>query len=424
LLKIKNHIILLCAILFCLAACKKKKSNLPNLNESFLYNDTNPFGASVAYDILQNSFSTEKIILNKKDIGENYDWAYENNAVYFSVSKNFYPEERDITALLDFAYKGNTAFISANHFDEDFLGKLFCTNNPTEAGFIQYPYQDTKTIIIPELSLYADSASYFYNPFTNYFSSIHSKYARKVGVNNDGKTNMFVFYWGKGRIYVHCEPRAFSNYFLLTKDNHLYMKQIAQMLPTKEMGSTQKIFWDNVYSKRNYPKSKKNDSSSTLSEIFKHPPLKAAFWILFSMLLLYILFGIKRKQREIPVVKPIENNSIAFAEAIAGLYLNKKDNKVIADKIITYFNEQIRTKYFLNIQIQDNSYADVLSRKAAVPIELTKQIAETIKTINKNTIITDTQLLALNGLMERFNKKQNSIPQNSIPQDNNKNYKI
>lgn len=182
------------------------------------------------------------------------------------------------------------------------------------------------------------------------------------------------------------------------------MKQIVQMLPENEDGQAQTIFWDNVYSKRNYPKSKNNEDKSTLSEIFKHPPLKAAFWILLALLILFILFGIKRKQREIPVIKPMENNTIAFAEAMAGLYLSKKDNKVIADKIITYFNEQIRTKHFIHLQAHDNSYADILSRKTGAPFETTQQLAETIKLINKNTTVTDTQLLVLNGLLERFNK--------------------
>ncbi|MFN8247216.1 MAG: hypothetical protein U0T56_12660 [Ferruginibacter sp.] len=40
---------------------------------------------------------------------------------------------------------------------------------------------------------------------------------------------------------------------------------------------------------------------------------------------------------------------MAFTETIARLYLQKKDNKNIADKMIMYFNEFIRTHYFLPV---------------------------------------------------------------------------
>ena len=405
-IKNKYHIILLSCAFLALAACSKKQSKLPDLRESFAYTDTKPFGSSVAYSMLQNAYPTSTVSINKKDIGENYDWAYENNAIYFSISKNYYPAERDITALLEFAYKGNTAFISANKFDDELLNKLYTKNNSSSQTLIRYPMQQTTTAIIPELSLYADSASYFYYPFTNNFSELHNKYGRMVGINANGNTNLFVFFWGKGRIYLHAEPRAFSNYFLLTKDNYLYMKQILQMLPAKDINSTtQNIFWDNFYTKRNFPKTKKDDSASTLSEIFKHPPLKAAFWIFLSLLILFILFGMKRKQRMIPVVKLAENNSIAFAETIARLYLNKKDNKVIADKIITYYNEQIRTKYFINLQASEVGYADAVSRKAGVAIETTQKLTNTIIEINRSVKVSDVQLLMLNGLIEQFFKK-------------------
>ncbi len=398
-MSIKKHHIFLTLLLITFAqACTQKKSPLPDLRESYSYIDNKPFGTSLAYAIFKNAYPENKIELSKKEIGDNYNWTTDTASLYFNISRNFYVTDRDAEALLEFVYKGNTAFIATATIDTFLLNKLFCKLVTVDNYFMQ-EYSNTNIKYTDKLNQYKEEYSYFYYPFANYFSEINGSYARVVGYNEAGNTNMFAFLWGKGRFYFHCEPRAFSNYFLLTKNNYLYMQQLLQMLPQ----APQYIYWDNFYGKKNYPANPK--SGSSLSVILKYPPLKAAFFISLFSLLLFILLGLKRKQRIVPVVKPIDNTSIAFAEAIAGLYLSKKDNKVIADKMITYFNEHVRTKYFLNIHISDSTYADILSRKSAVPIDITKQLTDTILSINASVKVSDEQLLSLNGLVENFFKR-------------------
>ncbi len=397
-----SNIILFFTTCVCVYACKQKNDALPDLKESFLYTDNRPFGSAVAYQMLTNVYPKNTIEIGKKQFGENYGWHYDTSSLYINISKNYYTNQRDEESLLDFVYRGNTAFISSNRFSDSLMSKLYCK---------QYQVYDIlnfenlqKTIVQYEnkIALYKDSFNYFYLPFINYFDSINNLYARAVGFNNNGKTNMFMFLWGKGKFYFQCEPRAFSNYFLLSNNNYKYMQQALQMLPT----APDNIYWDNYYAKKNYISSENSSNrSSSLSEIFKHPPLKAAFEISLVLLLLYILFGLKRRQRIVLTEKPTENTSIAFAEAIAGLYLSKKDNRVIANKIITYFNEKVRTKYFINMNVNDSGYADVLSRKADVPIDITKQLAAKILSINASEIVSDNELLSLNGLIEKFFKK-------------------
>lgn len=383
-----------------LQACNPKKSPLPDLKESFSYQDARPFGASVAYSILQNSYPDNYIHINKTEFAENYSLTSDTGAVYINISRNYFATEKDADALLEFVYKGNTAFISAARFDSSLLNKIYCKKADDFNFYAKIPYANTSVSYTEDLSLYKDSFSFYYQPLDNYFSELNSSYARKAGVNENGKTNMFAFLWGKGRIYFQCEPRAYSNYFLLSKNNYKYWQEVLQMLPANPTY----VYWDNYYARKNFS-GDGNKGGSTLSEVMKYPPLKYAFFISLFLLSLFILLGIKRKQRIIPVVKPTENTSIAFAEAIAGLYLSNKDNKVVAEKMITYFNEHVRTKYFLNMHINDSSYADILSRKSAVPIDITKQLSNTILSINASVKVSDEQLLLLNGLMEKFFKR-------------------
>jgi len=373
------------------------------MHETYSYKDTKPFGASVAYSMLNEAYPFKYPELIKKDFADNYQWEYDTSSLYVNISKNFFLTDRDAESLFDFVYKGNTVFISAENIDSNLLSKVHAK---TDRDFSIFFYGDgplryTSAGLTKNLSAYKDSFQYFYYPFYNYFSETKGLHAQPAGVNHYGDKNFCAFFWGKGRIYLHCEPRALSNYFLLSGNNYLYMEEIIRLLP----GMPENIYWDDLHRTQNY-RSRGDGSFSTLDTIMKYPALARAFFIALGLILLYVFFSSKRRQRIIPVIKPAENNSVAFTEAIAGLYLGKKDNKLIAEKIITYFNEHVRSKYFMQMNIQDEAYADMLSRKSGVSTEITIPLAKTMRSVTASPRVNDRQLLLLNGLTEKFFKNK------------------
>jgi hypothetical protein len=233
----------------------------------------------------------------------------------------------------------------------------------------------------------------------SHFSEINERYSRVVGYNTEGKTNCIVFFWGKGKLFLHTDPRAFSNYFLLKHDNYKYMQGLMQVLNE----APEHVYWDDYYNKLNNRKPVEN---CMLCELFKYPPLETSFWLLLSMLLLYILFGGKRRQRIIREIKPNQNSSVAFTETIARLYLQQHDNKNIADKMITYFHEFIRNNYFLNTNTGNRDFITALSRKSGVSEEKTTALFHAISHANQNSTIDDYQLLSLNEQIQQFYKKR------------------
>ena len=399
---IKSFINTIClSLLIFLNSCLSDTKKKPDLRESFSYRDSRPFGTSVAYNVIKKMYANKKVEVNKKTFADNYGWDYDTASLYINISRNYYVTDRDAESLMEFVYKGNTAFISAAKYDTILLNKLFCKQS-TPAFFPNNSISSLKNTSVrfnDNLSLYNKTYSYYYLPIINYFSEIDGSYGRIIGYNENEKANFFVFMWGKGKIYFHNEPRALSNYFLLTKNNYLYLQEILQMMPEKPTN----IYWDNYYSNKNYAPNS-NSGQSMIGTLMKYPPLAKAFFIAIGLLLLYIFFNSKRRQRVIPVIKKTENTSIAFAEAIAGLYFNKKDNKIIAEKIITYLNEYIRTNFFISGNIKDSEYADLLSRKSAVDTGTTNELISIIKSIQESEKVTDRQLLKLNKLTEKFFK--------------------
>jgi predicted nucleic acid-binding protein len=117
------------------------------------------------------------------------------------------------------------------------------------------------------------------------------------------------------------------------------------------------------------------------------------------------LFGGKRRQRVIPMVKPNENTTVAFTETIGRLYLQNKNNKNIADKMITYFNEYVRNHYYVNTNTINDEFLTTLSRKSGVEFTQVETLYRTIQHAQQQYQITDFELLSLNTQIQKFYKK-------------------
>ncbi len=326
----------------------------------------------------------------------------DTSSVYFCISRNLFLQKKDVDAILNFVYNGNSAFFSTSNFDSLLLNRIFCAVDSASlfTGYKPGEYEQTSVRLMKDINLDKDSSGYFYRPFRSYFSVMNDRYSRVIGYNALAEPNCIVFFWGKGKLFLHTDPRAFSNYFLLSQDNYMYMQGLMSVMGN----DPQHVFWDDYYNKINNRKTP--GTSSSLSEIFKYPPLQTAFWLLLSMLLLYILFGGKRRQRIIREIKPNENSSVAFTETIARLYLQKHDNKNIADKMITYFYEFIRNNYFLNANGGNKDFITSLSKKSGVSEDKTIVLFNAISHANQNSTIDDYQLLSLNGQIQQFYKKR------------------
>lgn len=327
----------------------------------------------------------------------------DSGSLYINISNKYLAGEEDASALLNYVYNGNTAFIAAENIDSTLLFRLstVITSDPWMDIIDGVLFKKTSISLLPDELSEKDSFSYFYMPFSNYFSASDGDKSRITGYGKNGNANFLVFFWGKGRLYLHCEPKAFSNYFLLTGNNYLYMTQIMQMIEEKPAA----IYWDEYYSKINFKDNNQNDASA-IGALLKQPPLANAFWLLIILLILYILINGKRKQRVVPIIEPIENTSVAFTEAVAGVYMAEKNNKNIADKMISYFNEHIRSRYFLHMYAENNDQVSLLSRKSGVSTEQVKALYEHIQFINNANEVSDTALLTLNQRIQNFYKNR------------------
>lgn len=323
----------------------------------------------------------------------------DTNTLYFCIARNLYTTEEDAQAMLDYVYNGNTLFISSANLDSILLTKVLCEQVKPGNSLRQLFYKNTSV----SLQTYPTVLyTYYYRPFYNFFSEIRAENSLPIGFSESGKPNSFALFWGKGRLILHCDPRAFSNYFLLKDTNYKYLEQLLTYINP----GAKTVYWDDYFRNQNVS-SAGEKRLSAFDEILKHPPLAAALWIFLALLGLYILFNSKRRQRVIPDIKPMQNSSVGFTETIARLYLQQKDNKNIAEKMITYFNEHIRRHYFMHPGLSDPDFISVLSRKSGVALQQTSELFYAMKEIGDSFEVDDEQLLKLYAHFQQFYKRKN-----------------
>src|SRR5690606_2354791 len=145
-------------------------------------------------------------------------------------------------------------------------------------------------------------------------------YSQELVLKNP-EVNYIAIDHGEGKILLHTTPQTFTNYFILDEDNHKYVTGALAYLPKKKT-----LYWDE------YKKDGGKFQTSPLYILLGNKNLKWAYYFTLLGVLLFIIFEGKRKQRAIPVVKPLENQTYNFTRTIAGLYLDRKDFKQIASK--------------------------------------------------------------------------------------------
>ena len=409
-------------------SCKTpKKVAMPSLIETFGKKDTKPFGGFVAFNRFKQLLDNRFIETNEDPFDEAWktmkDYSTKPKySLYILLTRNLITSEDEATALVDYVEAGNDMIIAADYIDNNLLTKITCTTErDTEliselAGtmgpsFVKLKYGNEKA---------GAAFSYYYYPFLNSFSGYDSDYTKVLGVNQAGKPNLLVHFIGKGRLYLSAAPRAFSNYFLLKDNNYQYLENVFSFMRP----DPRNIYWDEYYKKQDIRRKRfsgkqgsgrgrgsgtdnENNNFSSFNVINKSPALRTAFWLALLLLLLYVLFNIKRKQRIINEVKPNINTTLVFAETVGRLYLQKKNNKNIAEKMITYFYEHIRNRYFLNTTKINNEFITSLSRKSGVVFEVTERLVNSIQLIQQQLEVDDLTLLSLNEQIQNFYKNKN-----------------
>lgn len=310
---------------------------------------------------------------------------------YFIVAPRIGVNKSDFSAMVKYMNQGNNIFLAADELSKVLLDTLnlsgkydfsISTSNPNSFNFTN-----------PQLKSNQDY-QFDKGIAEAYFDKLDTTRAMVLSLNKKNKAIFIRYKFGKGALFITLNPQLLTNYALLKPRGTDCASKMLSYLPDNQI-----LIIDQYFTQ------KKEENSTQLLVIMNNPALKWAYYLMLFSLLLYVLFEMKRRQRIIPVIAPLDNTTVDFTRLVGRLYYQEKNNLDLAAKKINYFLAHIRAKYNIKTNVLDNDFKVALTNKSGAQENTIRSLLRVIDAIPKHGYLSDDSLIELNKIMEKFYKE-------------------
>lgn len=375
-------------LIFVIYASVRNSQNL-DLDEelpkqSFSYKEKKPGGCYVLFKALPELYSTEikpKVVTKPfadtykkdKDLASGYN-------LYVLVSDKLYTTEQDVKDILTYADLGNQLFLAVNTPDSLLLERLRLTvaMDTSKVYYRETEQHYVNPALAPDTAFSCKGI-----PGGDYFTSMDTSITTILGTDNQHRPNFIRVTWGTGSIFISLNPSAVTNYFLMHENNIASIGKAFSYTSNYQ----DNIYWDEYY-KYQYYKRAEGDFSEW-QVLMRYPAMRWALWLAILLLIIYIIFEGKRRQRIIPDKPVITNNSLEFVNALGQLYYQQHDNANLGRKIIQQWLEFIRTRFYMNTNYLNDTFINTLSHKSGIPVDAVREIMDSIHHIQLADQVSD-----------------------------------
>ncbi|HER40074.1 MAG TPA: DUF4350 domain-containing protein [Salinimicrobium catena] len=323
------------------------------------------------------------------------------SGTYFFLNNSLQPDKNELKKILKWVSRGNTAFFIAENFSPELLDTLDLEMETLvpKKGISSKPLFNLKNPVL------RNSKPYLFDreTYQQVFVIPDSLPKQVLGVTqlqngsvemSDPRVNFLRDTVGKGFVYLHSAPKTFSNYFMLQENNSEYIEKVLAYLPAQRT-----FYWDHYY------KTGKSFYTSPLFVILNNKALRWAYYFVIIGSLLFIIFEGKRKQRSIPVVKPLLNQTLDFTRTIAGLYLDREDYKGITSKKIALFLDYVRSSYRVSTTEVNDALLERIAAMSGNDFKEVKDLWQLMTRLEKQEAVSKQELLQLNKAIAAFKVK-------------------
>lgn len=392
----KTIVLIALPVLLFLSSCGSGLGGGKALNRrmSLSHRDDIPYGAKVAYESLPQIFPDAEITINSNNSPLTLSNSSGSNRAFIVIGASFVADTSDVNILMSFIEQGNQVFISANHISESLL-KVVSIRATNYQSYAEEPDSLTVGVYAPVDTGYL-SFSYPGDSYDNFITRLDTQYTSVLGRDGHGHPNFVrLTYKGGGAIYLHFAPLAFSNFFLLHKQNMAYYDNALSYLSP----GTRSVIWDEYFRYEHG-----GDDFSALRYIFSSKALTWAFWLLLLLFAIIYIFDSRRRQRQIPVIPPLANTSLDFVRTIGRLYFQRRDNHNLATKMVTHFLDQVRTRFHLPATSLDEAFVDKLAYRTGYPKQSLTSLVDYMQALPLKAYISDQELLDFHRQLDAFYK--------------------
>ena len=379
-MKRRQNVLIVLFVIAIMAVYTGYEANKPqpiDWSPNFSISKKSPYGTYIIKDALPYLFPEGEVSFARMSVREQLRVGRTPFLkTYFFVSPFFKIVPGDLEAVLEEVEGGGALFVSAEFIPDtlySYVGvsgmKRIQNGKDYLRGFEDkgYPFRSTH----------------------RYFELKESFDGEVLGYVDTIKNPNFIrMNYGEGVIYLHSNPMAFTNFFLLDSVNGDYYQKALSFLPPDA-----NVVWDE------YLKSGTEGQQTLFRVIFRYPALKWAYILLILGAILYVLFRTKREQRPIPEIRPLENRTLEFVSVVSSLYYKQRDHVAIANKRINSYYYKLRTEEL------DSSFIDLLSERSGVARGSVEGLIFLIIRIRKTEHVDEDQLRELVRYIELFKTK-------------------
>jgi hypothetical protein len=417
--------------------------------------DKSPYGVSILYNLMTKIRGEQEFIRVDdslhKALPSDHSGKVDN---YIFIGNFLYADSVDTHRLLDFVRKGNRAFI----FTEDPLSWVFDSimkpgydehqwgfiaseeildeNNIDQDSFEEIDEGDTSGVSSFAME-YSARTSYFSDTLAHYsltsqpsekkytlkyiedfearhfnwnhFSSnLKSRTGDKISIKGHLNTyypNYIECNVGSGKIIFHSSPLIFTNYHMLNDQPMNYARIVLS-----ELGDGA-IFWDEE--NRTYHSIDKNNDNNdspptegALEFILSETSLRAAWYLMLGGVILYLMFGARRKQRIIQTTTNMSNTSIEYTETISQMFMKEKyHGKLIIlkmDLFLSFLRERYNLKISRSDTFQNDKLMQEISVRSNIPLEMVIKLFEQHRYLTALFEVETTDMLSFHNKLEYF----------------------
>lgn len=179
---------------------------------------------------------------------------------------------------------------------------------------------------------------------------------------------------GKGEIIFVSTPLLFTNYGILDKNTAGYVFRLMSYIADKPVVRT------TAYMKT---ADMEEADASPLRFFLSKPPLRTALYLTLFVIVLFMIFTARRRQRVIPVIESPRNRSLEFVQLIGTLYFHNKDHADLVRKKYRLFAGELQRLLMLDItDTRDDGHAfTVISVRTGIPRDEVENIIKDIRSV-------------------------------------------
>lgn len=219
-------------------------------------------------------------------------------------------------------------------------------------------------------------------PLTPFYKSL---------ITSDTNLIAFKMDMGKGKMLVHCYPRIFTN--LGSLDSKIFASHLNFIL--SRFNGIEKVVILREHELIAGQKSK-------FSVLLRNKSLKAAYFISLSGVLLYLLFGLKRRMRPVEIIARKENTTLQYVDILSRMYQNQHKPYKLIKQMKKNFDEYVLHHYHLSSgQLQ---FIESLSKKSKVDYNLVQSIYSDFERLESERNIEEIKLITLHNKIEKFKR--------------------